>query len=236
MRLRRRLQLRMMPVALLVLVLAGLTLAHADMEEVVFSFSTATDQQWEPEPFPHELHMDEIECLSCHHEYKDGENVLDEDTLEEGNPEIKCGFCHNDKSRIDLQSALHRQCAGCHNGAKSDGASAYPEMCSSCHPSKKKIPINNSIGSPPQRPVVKFTHETHMETIECVACHHQYGDETGSEEEYSEIKCGFCHTDKSSLDSQTAFHRQCMGCHIKARKAKEATGPEMCGGCHVRSE
>ena len=39
--------------------------------------------------------------------------------------------------------------------------------------------------------------------------------------------------DQADLDRQKAYHRQCMGCHIDTRKAGDASGPELCGACHL---
>ncbi len=65
--------------------------------------------------FTHESHMEQFECLECHHKYEDGENVLDESDLEEDNPDIACCTCHNSKTKIDLEDAFHNLCISCHN-------------------------------------------------------------------------------------------------------------------------
>jgi c(7)-type cytochrome triheme protein len=82
-----------------------------------------------PVPFPHELHMDVYDCLDCHHDYENGENVLDDAVLEEGNPEIKCAFCHTPAAAIDLKDAFHGQCVGCHDIDHKKG----PRLCGECH-------------------------------------------------------------------------------------------------------
>ncbi|MEX1302369.1 MAG: cytochrome c3 family protein, partial [Desulfotignum sp.] len=48
-----------------------------------------------PVIFDHELHMFEFDCLDCHHVMENGENILDEADLEEGNPDILCSSCHD---------------------------------------------------------------------------------------------------------------------------------------------
>jgi c(7)-type cytochrome triheme protein len=84
--------------------------------------------------FPHELHMGELDCLDCHHDYdEDGENVLDEDLLEEDSEEILCGSCHDAGTDIDLKKAFHRQCMGCHRELRMAGSGAAPELCGECH-------------------------------------------------------------------------------------------------------
>ena len=83
--------------------------------------------------FPHDLHMDAFECLDCHHEYIDGENVLDEDELEADNPAIRCVACHDSTAHIDLKKALHRQCVGCHREMRKEKMAIGPELCGECH-------------------------------------------------------------------------------------------------------
>ena len=90
-----------------------------------------------------------------------------------------------------------------------------------------------------QRTPVAFSHDLHMGLYECLDCHHKFEngvnvlDEDDLVEEAPEVSCGACHDDAASIDRQRAYHRQCMGCHIEVRKAGEASGPEMCGACHL---
>jgi hypothetical protein len=60
-------------------------------------------------------------------------NVLDENTLEEDNPAIRCANCHNDQADLNLQKAFHRQCMGCHIEIRKSGQLSGPEMCGACH-------------------------------------------------------------------------------------------------------
>ncbi|MBW2660662.1 MAG: cytochrome c3 family protein [Deltaproteobacteria bacterium] len=81
--------------------------------------------------FPHALHTDkaEIDCLECHHIYKDGENVWDE------YEETGCTTCHNLEThgkRLPAMKAFHTNCKGCH--AKEGKG---PLTCGECHPKKK---------------------------------------------------------------------------------------------------
>ncbi|VVS91627.1 cytochrome c3 family protein [Desulfoluna spongiiphila] len=94
--------------------------------------------------FPHEMHFDVAEdCLSCHHDYQDGENVLDEDLLMETEPEetmvlnsmdreelsaVSCLSCHGDDAKTGPMDAFHNQCISCHEAEK-----AGPVMCGECH-------------------------------------------------------------------------------------------------------
>ncbi|MCP4670656.1 MAG: cytochrome c3 family protein [Desulfobacula sp.] len=87
--------------------------------------------------FPHEFHMGEFDCMECHHDMQDGENVLDEYDLEEDNPNILCGACHNPKEKIERMEAFHYQCVGCHNEYKMTLDPTGPTMCGECHLLKK---------------------------------------------------------------------------------------------------
>ena len=83
--------------------------------------------------FPHERHLADLECLDCHHRYDKGENVLDEDTLEEGNADIRCASCHNLNARLGLRHAYHRKCTGCHTKMVKEGKKTGPRTCGGCH-------------------------------------------------------------------------------------------------------
>jgi c(7)-type cytochrome triheme protein len=122
--------------AIIVLALAGLSLStfsFAQDEEMLLNTGIDISTQRSPVVFSHDLHMGLYECLDCHHDMKDGTNVLDEDALEEGNPDIQCGNCHNDQASLDLQKAYHRQCMGCHIDNRKAGNASGPEMCGACH-------------------------------------------------------------------------------------------------------
>jgi len=85
--------------------------------------------------FPHALHMDALECLECHHDYRDGRNVLDEEDLEEDGTAV-CAACHTDESPTGLEKAYHRQCIGCHRRLNRQEDTALPVLCRDCHPEK----------------------------------------------------------------------------------------------------
>ncbi len=97
----------------------------------------------------HEAHMEELYCLDCHHIYENGENILDESDLEEGNPDINCCSCHNTKTKMDLEEAFHSSCIPCHNESRkkfwiprkgiqweafiSEKGQQAPTLCGECH-------------------------------------------------------------------------------------------------------
>ncbi len=81
----------------------------------------------------HDMHMDSYECLTCHHRYENGENVLDESELEEGNPDISCSACHNSEAKIELREAFHGQCIECHDRHNDQEGGSLPILCGECH-------------------------------------------------------------------------------------------------------
>ena len=124
-----------------VLILMGLSSAYGQEEELILNNPGAyPKKQRAAVTFPHELHMGEYDCLTCHHKYQDGENILDEDELEEGNPAIRCATCHNSAARTGLRDAFHRQCIGCHRKLRIAGETTGPELCGECHINSRKIP------------------------------------------------------------------------------------------------
>jgi hypothetical protein len=72
-----------------------------------------------------------VSCLTCHHAYKDGKNILDISTLTPGNPAILCATCHT--SPRDLETSYHQLCITCHDTAKAKGGVTGPRACGDCH-------------------------------------------------------------------------------------------------------
>ena len=89
--------------------------------------------------FSHENHMESFECLDCHHDYQNGKNVLDEDELEEDG-KARCATCHTKGASIDLKTAYHRQCVGCHRLVNKQEDAGLPITCQNCHPRNPSIP------------------------------------------------------------------------------------------------
>jgi len=99
--------------------------------------------------FPHMQHIDaELECSDCHHQFKGGENVVDEAGLEEDAEGIKCAGCHKnepgfrfkpdlDPTKRTLQQGYHRMCMRCHRKLRKEKQKAGPMTCGACHPRKK---------------------------------------------------------------------------------------------------
>ena len=94
-----------------------------------------------------------------------------------------------------------------------------------------------------RRPMVKFSHATHADTLAdagCGACHHNPDEKTGKLVyiEGEELTCGECHdVNKKNREPalREAFHGSCTVCHRDMIKTdKQKTGPTTCGGCHVK--
>ena len=116
------------------LVLLSVAVAYAQESEIILKSPDESRTPSRPAvTFPHEEHMDQLDCLECHHQYKDGVNVLDEDDLEEGNADQLCSACHTDESRINLRRAFHRLCIGCHRKLRLEGKPTGPGLCGECH-------------------------------------------------------------------------------------------------------
>ena len=104
-----------------------------------------------------------------------------------------------------------------------------------------QLVLNNPDAFPTrQRSAVTFPHELHMDTFDCLECHHDYvkGENVLDEGELEEgnpvIRCTSCHHSASRPDLRHAYHFQCMGCHRRMRIEGQATGPELCGECHIK--
>ncbi|MBF0200421.1 MAG: cytochrome c3 family protein [Desulfamplus sp.] len=88
-----------------------------------------------------------------------------------------------------------------------------------------------------------FTHDNHMDMLDCKDCHHRYENGENVLDEYEldgseEMLCRTCHnagtSSTSEMGAMEAFHTQCMGCHRNYHKNGEPSGPRTCGTCHPR--
>lgn len=128
------------PKALLITVAAALTFIsssslRAQPDKVVLGLSGIPGGKTRPAvTFPHNRHVEAgLSCKDCHHLYKDGKNVLDEGTLEEGKENIRCSGCHGPKSQFNLERAFHKQCIGCHRTYWREKKKTGPRFCGECH-------------------------------------------------------------------------------------------------------
>jgi hypothetical protein len=65
---------------------------------------------------------------------------------------------------------------------------------------------------------VSFDHNIHCD-VTCTTCHHTKSFDT----------CSTCHTSDSEVNSKTAFHDNCKGCHKEVNQ-----GPTKCKECHIK--
>ena len=132
---------------MLLLILSGISYAGEREDELIIDNPDAYEEKHRSAvTFPHELHVGNFDCLACHHDYKDGENILKEEMLEERNPDLRCSACHDENADINLEEAYHRQCIGCHRQFRIHrcceicdkivwliGSAPGPELCGECH-------------------------------------------------------------------------------------------------------
>ena len=87
----------------------------------------------EPVRFTHGRHLDtkDVDCLTCHHDFKDGKNILDLATLWDNDAAIRCETCH--EKPASLQKAFHYLCITCHDTEKKQGRQTGPRTCGECH-------------------------------------------------------------------------------------------------------
>ena len=72
-----------------------------------------------------------VSCLTCHHVFVGGKNVLDPKDIKEGDPRLACAACHT--TQAALQRSFHLECISCHDAAKRTGQVTGPRECGECH-------------------------------------------------------------------------------------------------------
>ena len=90
----------------------------------------------------------------------------------------------------------------------------------------------------PSRPGVGFTHQYHeaLGGGNCLLCHHRMvnGKNVLDVKELvpgnPAIACSSCHTTARSL--QSAYHNQCITCHVTTVRQGKGSPPRACGECH----
>jgi hypothetical protein len=84
--------------------------------------------------FTHAKHAVGIKCITCHHNYDQYFNLIDDS---EG---MSCHECHkvtpSAKNRVNLTMAFHKQCKACHELAIKKHKTSGPMMCGDCHERK----------------------------------------------------------------------------------------------------
>jgi hypothetical protein len=87
--------------------------------------------------FPHKVHMDLGECVTCHH--------TQEGLTAESDVEVQtCGSCHTEPEAEDTpkcsemslsKNPFHKGCIACHKERVAEDASiSAPTKCDGCHP------------------------------------------------------------------------------------------------------
>lgn len=120
---------------LFVCCLAMITLAAGTIvaqEDRFFIKSKAFEDRQRPGvEFNHLQHYEIIDCMECHHDYVNGENVWD---MYSG--KNYCSDCHTvqgDGEVMGLMQAFHEQCIGCHQETLARGQKTGFIMCGECH-------------------------------------------------------------------------------------------------------
>ena len=118
-----------------VLILIWMPQLSAQPDKIVLDNSKVLGGRTRPAvTFPHNHHAETgLSCKDCHHIYKDGKNVLEEGTLEEGKEGIRCSACHRANSRLKLEQAFHDQCIGCHRKDLKENKKTGPRFCGVFH-------------------------------------------------------------------------------------------------------
>jgi hypothetical protein len=86
-----------------------------------------------PVRFTHADHMaiEGVSCLTCHHVFVKGKNVLEAKDIKAGDPALSCASCH--AGPADLEKSFHLLCITCHDTAKRQGKVTGPRECGLCH-------------------------------------------------------------------------------------------------------
>lgn len=100
------------------------------IQPVLDSITSATPRYLPVVFANHDAHAKKfnISCKTCHHELKS-----------ENEKPTPCSSCHNKTdAKVDLTSAMHKSCRGCHTKHKKENKdSIAPVDCLSCHTERK---------------------------------------------------------------------------------------------------
>ena len=120
--------------ALLVATLGAARAAAQDAGETIADTAVFGTLTRTPVRFTHAEHqaLNGVTCLTCHHVFRNGKNVLDPSTLKAGDPSLRCATCH--ATPKDLLAAYHKLCVACHDTAITRWGATGPRTCGECHP------------------------------------------------------------------------------------------------------
>jgi hypothetical protein len=116
---------------LLLAQIGGVALAQEDTYELAHE-EVYGKKQRPAVTFPHEVHMDVLDCGECHHEYDEDEGAL----VPVDDPDAGCTECHGAKKDGNvpaLREAYHGQCTVCHRDTIKQGKDSGPTTCGECH-------------------------------------------------------------------------------------------------------
>ena len=114
-------------IILLIAVMLIAAISGFSQEDIQFLDDSAFKTKMRsPAVFPHDAHNEKAKidaCETCHHLYENGKKV------EGSSEDRKCSECHHkDGDPMQLASAYHNRCKGCHIEKK-----AGPVLCGECH-------------------------------------------------------------------------------------------------------
>jgi len=130
----RRLLLGLPALAVIAIALISTAPAFADPPAVMLLSETGVfgTLRRAPVEFTHQYHASGMSCLTCHHDFRDGKNVLETARLVPGDPAARCATCHSTPAA--LQQAFHGECITCHDKLKKPaGRPGAPRLCGDCH-------------------------------------------------------------------------------------------------------
>ena len=99
-------------------------------EIIVLKSAEFGSHQWPAVRFDHTLHEEKIDCMVCHHDFQEFGN-------QDYGDGSKCSTCHKEegtaKTPINLRTAFHQNCKGCHTRWLEWGRDTGPITCGNCH-------------------------------------------------------------------------------------------------------
>ncbi len=193
--------------------------------------------------FLHDKHTKAMEekgkdCSACHKTRK----------AQDGSEVLAFAFMRTEElDAVALKELYHKKCISCHAEEAKAGAKPYgPQAgeCRKCHvenpeyaDTRQPVSMDNSLHYRHWGSEV-IPHDKGQDT-NCGNCHHELDKASGKLVyiKFQEESCSYCHTGNPTgdvkMDTVTAFHAQCVNCHVSLKKAKiEKYGPSKCADCH----
>lgn len=181
--------------------------------------------------FPHDLHTDALKdakadqlCTECHR-VKDNKLLQKFMRTEDQNSDILTNLCHDN-------------CIGCHKEMAARNEQTGPQECGLCHVSDQSDHLPEAV--PVFDRSLHYRHEKANEN-RCELCHHQYDEKQKRlfYEKGTEGSCRYCHKEIAENNVQalkSAFHSQCLACHLEKRQQTDKKLPFTCRDCHTHKK